>query len=104
MDCIVVEVPLISMVSFDHIVEEDVPPLGADDGISEFVCNDWVRPVDIEVVQKVEATGYFSEGLMIELIHWACVDAEVACNVFEMIASSCQCDFSSNSVSSQGCH
>lgn len=89
MNCIIVKVPLISMIGFNHIIEEDVSPLRTDDSVPEFIGNNRIRPVDIEVVEKVETTCYLLEGLMIILVHWACVDAEVSCYTFIVIASCC---------------
>ena len=89
MNSIVVKVPLISMISFNHVVEEDISPLRTDDGVPEFIGNDGIGPVDIEVIEKVEATCYLLEGLMVELVHWTCIDAEVSCYVLIVIASCC---------------
>ena len=77
------------MIGFDHIVEEDVSPFGADDGASKFVGDDGVSPVDIEVVEEIEAVCYLSEGLVVELVHWGCIDTEVTCYVLEVIAGCC---------------
>ena len=103
MDGLVVEVPLVAVVGLDHVVEEDVPPLGADDGVPEFVGDDGVGPVYVEVVEQIEATCYFLEGLVVELVHGAGVDPEVAGYVLEMVAGCGQGYFSSYSVSAQSC-
>lgn len=86
MDGLVVEVPLVAVIGLDHVVEEDVPPLGADNCIPEFVGDDGVGPVYVEVVEQVEATCDFPKGLVIELVHRAGVDPEVASYVLEVVA------------------
>ena len=101
---LIVEVPLISVLSLDHVVEEDVPPLGADDGLSQFIGDDWVSPVYVEIVEKTEAVCYFLEGAVVVLVHWSGVEAEVACHVLVVVAGSCQGHLSSDTVASKSSH
>ena len=88
-DGLVVEVPLVAVVSLDHIVEENVSPLGADDCIPEFVGDDGVGSVYVEVVEQIEATCDFLEGLVVELVHRAGIDPEIACYMLEVVAGRC---------------
>lgn len=46
-----VEIPLISALSLVQIVEEDVSPLWTCDSVSQIVCDSWIRPVYVEIVE-----------------------------------------------------
>jgi len=71
LDGIEVEVPVIALIGLDHVVEENIPPLGADDGVPEFVGDDGIGSFYVEVIEQIEATCDFFEGLVVKLVHGA---------------------------------
>lgn len=99
-----VEIPLISSLSLVQIVEEDVSPLWTCDSVSQIVSDSWISPVYVEIVEQVHIICDFSEGTVIVLVHWSCIETEVTCDMFVVIAGSCQGDLTSNTVTSKGGH
>lgn len=104
MDGIEVEVPAVPSFSFGQVVQEEVAPLGAYHCILELVADGCVGTADVEIGESSEAIPELGEVAVVELVHGAGVEAEVASYVIEVVAGSCQGDFSTDSVTSQGSH
>lgn len=104
MDGLIVEIPLIAVVGLDHVVEEYVSPLGTDDCVPQFISNDWIAAVDVEVIEEAKAVCDLPKSLVVVLVHGGRVDTEIASHVVAVVAGSCQGYLSSYSVPSQCCH
>lgn len=103
-NCIEVEIPSIASICLNKRILEDRSPLGAENVVLQF-CADSVEPsFGVELLQEVEIFPQFSKGLVVVLVHWSGVDAEITGDFIKVIAGSGKCNLSSDSMSSQSCH
>lgn len=104
MDCLVVKVPLVALITLDQTTEEASSPVGTGDFVLEQVDDGWVRTLGVEIFQSAGAVSQISEGLVIELVHGGAVQAEIASHVLVMVAGSSQGNLGTNTVTSQSGH